>query len=161
MPFRPPTILTDPRGFGFIQYLGDPCQISLAGFQKLLPSFCAKSYRMCSRASPRNVCYYDKQRKRGGGKKRQWKSALLLITRNPLITNITINYMCIMTSTIECFVFLAHVSARNNVLLLQELEWVALEGEIRASPSHTCARRDGRHSMKAPLFFMPCYTHYD
>lgn len=34
--------------------------------------------------------------------------------------------MCIMTSTIECSVFLAHVRAQNNVLLLQELKWMAL-----------------------------------
>ena len=31
-----------------------------------------------------------------------------------------------MASTIECSVFLAHVRAQNNVLLLQDLKWMAL-----------------------------------
>lgn len=66
--------------------------------------------------------------------KGQRKSTLLLITRNPLIANITINYMCIMTSTIEGSVFLAHVRAWNNVLLLQELKWMALW--VKLGPLH-------------------------
>jgi len=63
-----------PRGFGVTEHPGDPWQIRLAGFQKLLRGFCAKTYRMRSRASPGNAWYYDRPKKKEkkigrGGKK--------------------------------------------------------------------------------------------
>lgn len=92
------------------------------------------------------------QKKKRGGEKRQCRSTSLLITKNPLITDITINDVCVMGSTIEGSVFLAPRWGVEQRPLVAQPEVVALLaklGLLHHVPVPT---------VKAPLFVVPSCT---